>query len=99
MPTLAAKANARPNLAWFKDALAKNGVSCESKHARIVGRESIKRRYLVDFDCKDHPEGLVAIVPPADDTTNKFETMNCATAATRGVQCQFTAKGNLAPGK
>jgi hypothetical protein len=99
MPTPAAKADARPNLAWFKDALAKNGVSCESKQARIVGRESIKRRYLVEFDCKDHPEGLVAIVPPADDTTNKFETMNCATAATRGVQCQFVAKESLTPGK
>jgi hypothetical protein len=86
-------ADARPPLSWFKDALAKNGVSCETKQARIVGRESIKRRYLVEFQCTERPQGLVAIVPAAGDTTNTFEALDCDAAALRGVRCQFKADG------
>jgi hypothetical protein len=85
-------ADSRPTLAWFKEALQRNGVSCESKRARIVGRESIKRRYLVEFECADRPEGLIAYVPPAGDTTNPFESMSCAAAAQRGVRCEWTSK-------
>jgi hypothetical protein len=94
-----AMADARPTLAWFKDALSRNGVSCQSKRARIVGRESIKRRYLVEFECSDRPEGLIAIVPPASDPVNSFESMNCASAAGRGIHCEFvsTEKLGVAP--
>jgi hypothetical protein len=79
----------RPTLSWFKEALARNGVSCQSKRARIVGRESIKRRYLVEFECADRPEGLVAVVPPEGDNVNTFESMNCASAAKRGIRCEW----------
>jgi hypothetical protein len=82
-------ADSRPTLSWFKEALGRNGVACETKRARIVGRESIKRRYLVEFECSDRPEGLVAFVPPAGDTVNPFESMNCASAAERGIQCEL----------
>lgn len=82
----------RPSLSWFKEALSRNGVSCESKRARIVGRESIKRRYLVEFECPDRPEGLVAFVPPAGDTVNSFESMNCLSAAERGIRCELLVK-------
>jgi hypothetical protein len=91
-PATTPAADSRPTLAWFKEALNRNGVSCESKRARIVGRESIKRRYLVEFECADHPEGLVAFVPPAGDTVNSFESMNCPSAAKQGVLCMWAAK-------
>jgi hypothetical protein len=84
--------DSRPSLPWFKEALRRNGVSCQTKSARIVGRESIKRRYLVEFECSDRPEGLVAFVPPAGDTVNSFESMNCAAAAERGIRCALSAK-------
>jgi hypothetical protein len=91
-PVAAANADSRPSLEWFKGALSRNGVSCDTKRARIVGRESIKRRYLVEFECSDRPDGLVAFVPSADDLVNKFESMNCALAAGRGIRCELNAK-------
>jgi hypothetical protein len=79
----------RPDLQWFKDALSKNGVSCDVKKARIAGRESIKRRYVVEYQCPQQPQGLVAFVPPPGDTTNPFESMDCAAAAEKKITCQF----------
>jgi hypothetical protein len=93
----ASSADLRPTLSWFKEALSRNGVSCQSKRARIVGRESIKRRYLVEFECSDRPEGLIAFVPPAGDTANAFESMNCAVAAERGIRCELLTNGNSQP--
>lgn len=90
-------ADARPTLAWFKEALSRNGVRCESRRARIIGRESIKRRYLVEFDCADHPDGIVAYVPAAGDTANAFESMSCAAAAERGIRCELIGTGDAAP--
>ena len=82
-------ADTRPSLEWFKEALSRNGVSCQTKRARIVGRESIKRRYLVEFECADRPEGLIAFVPPAGDAVNSFESMSCAAGAGRGIRCEW----------
>ena len=83
-------AEPRPNLQWFKDALSKNGVSCEVKKARIVGRESIKRRYIVEYECpQQQPRGVVAYVPSAGDAVNPFESINCDAAAERKIACQF----------
>ena len=88
----ASSADTRPTLSWFKEALSRNGVGCASKRARIVGRESVKRRYLVEFECSDRPDGLVAFVPPAGDTVNSFESMNCVSAAERGIRCELLVK-------
>ena len=74
---------------WFKDALAKNGISCEVKKARVIGRESIKRRYLVEYLCPQQPRGLVAYVPSAGDAVNTFESIDCNAAAERKITCQF----------
>jgi hypothetical protein len=82
-------AEPRPNLQWFKDALSKNGVSCDVKKARIVGRESIKRRYIVEYQCPQQPRGVVAYVPSAGDSTNPFESIDCDAAALRKIACQF----------
>jgi hypothetical protein len=87
----ASSADSRPTLSWFKESLSRNGVSCEVKRGRIVGRESIKRRYLVEFECSDRPEGLIAFVPPAGDTANSFESMSCLSAAERGIRCEWVS--------
>lgn len=92
-----ADAESRPTLAWFKEALGRNGVTCQTLRARIIGRESIKRRYLVEFECSDRPEGLVAFVPAAGDTANSFESMDCASAVQRGVHCKLLASGGSKP--
>jgi hypothetical protein len=81
--------DSRPTLSWFQEMLGRNGVTCETRRARIVGRESIKRRYVVEFECADHPDGLIAFVPSAGDAVNTLESMNCATAAERSVRCEF----------
>ena len=88
-PAAGRAVDSRPSLEWFKEALTRNGVSCVTKRARIVGRESIKRRYLVEFECSDRPEGLMAFVPPVGDTANAFESMNCEAAAKRGIRCEW----------
>jgi hypothetical protein len=88
----AATADSRPTLSWFKEELVRNGVSCQTKRARIVGRESVKRRYLVEFECSERPDGLVAFVPAANDTVNSFESMNCVSAAERGIRCELLVK-------
>jgi hypothetical protein len=87
-----ASADARPTLSWFKEELARHGVSCQTKRARIVGRESVKRRYLVEFECSERADGLVAFVPAATDKVNSFESMNCVSAAERGIRCELIAK-------
>lgn len=79
----------RPDLQWFKNALSERGVVCEVKKARIVGRESVKRRYVVEYQCDRQPQGLVAYVPAPGDTVNSFESMDCAAAAERKIACQF----------
>lgn len=81
----------RPDLQWFKDVLSKNGVSCDVKKARVVGRESVKRRYVVEYQCPQQPLGLVAYVPSPGDTAGAFESMNCSAAAERKIACQFLA--------
>jgi hypothetical protein len=92
-----AAADARPTLAWFKEALGRNAVPCQVKRARIVGRESIKRRYVVEFECEDRPQGLIAFVPAAGDTVNPLEPLDCPAAAARGIKCQFVpAQGSPA---
>jgi hypothetical protein len=79
----------RPDLQWFKDALSRHGVSCDVKKARVVGRESIKRRYIVEYQCPQQPQGLVAYVPSPGDTAGVFESIDCAAAAERKLACQF----------
>jgi hypothetical protein len=85
----APESQARPTLQWFKEALSRNGVACDVKKARIVGRESIKRRYIVEYQCPQQPHGVVAYVPSDGDTVNPFEWIDCDAAATRKLTCEF----------
>ena len=78
-------------LETFKDALAKNGVKCSVAQIRLVGQESTRQRYVVEVQCPEHPDGLVAFIPLGDNT-NKFEAVNCVAAIDRHVVCEFTSK-------
>jgi hypothetical protein len=75
----------------FLDALKQSGVSCEPSQMRVIGRESVDKRYVVEFQCSQPPIGLVAFVP-LEGNTNKFETLDCAAAVERGVVCQLATK-------
>lgn len=88
--TQSASDDARPDLNWFKEQLKRAGVSCDVLQARIVGREKIRRRYVVEFQCRDNPNGLVAFVPPDSTNAKDFESMDCIAAAVRGVRCEYS---------
>jgi hypothetical protein len=80
----------RPDLAWFKSRLSAANVKCDVAQARIVGREKIRRRYVVEFQCRDAEAGVVAFVPPPDADADTLESMDCEAAVARGVTCEFS---------
>lgn len=75
----------------FKDALQKRGVACDAgdKDVRVIGRENVQKRFVVEFRCSQQPAGLVAYIP-LDDSKAPFEALNCAAAVKRGVACKLT---------
>ena len=75
----------------FRDALKQNDVKCEPLRLRMIGRESVAKRYVVEVQCQEQPNGLVAFIPVAGNT-NKFETLDCAAAIERQIRCEFTTK-------
>jgi len=74
----------------FRDALKKNGVSCEPTQMRLVGRETVSKRYVVEMQCPDTTD-LVAFIP-LDGGTKQLETLDCAAAMQRNILC--TLKSN-----
>ncbi len=78
-------------LQTFKDALARHNVTCDAsdKDMRVIGQETIKKRYVVEFQCSQQPRGLVALIPLNGDTA-PFETLDCAAASKRGIKCSLT---------
>jgi hypothetical protein len=75
----------------FRDSLKQNEVNCEPTNMRIIGRESVDKRYVVEVQCQQQPNGLVAFIPVAGNT-NKFEAIDCAAAAEREIRCELAAK-------
>jgi hypothetical protein len=75
----------------FRDALKQNDVNCEPLHMRMIGRESVAKRYVVEVQCQDQPNGLVAFIPVAGNT-GKFETLDCAAAIERQIRCELASK-------
>ncbi len=75
----------------FRDALKQNDVKCEPVHMRMIGRESVAKRYVVEVQCQDQPNGLVAFIPAAGNT-GKFETLDCGAAIERQIRCELTPK-------
>ena len=77
-------------LQTFRDALKQNAVACTPGQMRMIGRESTARRYVVEVQCPEQPRGLVAFVP-VNDPANRFEAIDCAAAAQRGIHCEYAA--------
>ena len=76
-------------LQTFKDALAQHQVACDASNVRVIGKETLSQRHVVEFACAQHPEGLVAYIP-LEGNTAPFETLDCAAAAKRGLVCKLT---------
>jgi len=74
----------------LRDALKNNGVNCEPAQMRIIGRETIDKRYVVELQCAAQPKGIVAFIP-LDGNSKPFETMTCAAAAEQEIVCKLTA--------
>jgi len=78
----------------FRDALKEHAVDCTPGQMRMVGRESVGQRYVVEVQCAQQSKGLVAFIP-LQDGPKPFETLDCSAAAARGVKCTLT--GSPAP--
>jgi hypothetical protein len=57
---------------------------------RLVGRETVSRRYVVEMQCPDMTE-LVAFIP-LEGSTKKLETLDCAAAMQRNILCTLKSK-------
>ncbi len=75
----------------FKEFLAEQDPQCHVDRLRIIAQEAKHDRYLVEVECSAHPGGLVALIP-LNGNTSPFESMDCATAARRSVQCEYQPK-------
>lgn len=84
----AADADAKPTLDMLKAALAAHGPACTVANMRVVGRENVLKRHVVEFKCPEQPKGLVAFIPLGTNTA-KFQTTDCATAAKAGIVCKI----------
>ena len=78
-------------LKTFRDELAKRGVACDAtdETMHVIGQENGKKRYVVEFQCPQKPNGLVAFIPLKGNTT-PFEALDCKAAAKRGAKCTLT---------
>ena len=74
----------------LRDALKQGGVSCEPTQMRLIGRETVTRRYVVEMQCPDMT-GLVAFIP-LEDNTQKLDTLDCAAAMQRNIVCTLNAR-------
>lgn len=66
----------------FKAALAQHKIACDAVNVRVIGKQSMSKRHVVEFQCPQQPQGLVAFIPLSDSTA-PFETMDCPTAAAK----------------
>lgn len=75
-------------LKTFRDALAEKKIICDAtdQTTRVIGQETTKKRYVVEFQCPQQPKGLVAYIPLTGSAA-PFETADCTAAAKRGAVC------------
>jgi hypothetical protein len=86
-----ADADAKPTLAILKDALAQHGPACTVTNMRVIGRENVQKRHVVEFQCPEQPKGLVAFIPLGNNP-NKFQTLDCPKAAKIGIVCKLAGQ-------
>ena len=76
-------------LQTFKEALARNGVTCEIGQVRLIGQEDHLKRYVVEYMCASLAKSAIAFLPLAGNT-NPYESLDCATALSQhDVACKF----------
>lgn len=81
-------ASAPITMQTLRDSLEQNGIHCTAPKLRLIGREREKKRYVVEAQCPEYPDGLIAYIP-VNDNTQKFETITCAAAPERNLSCQL----------
>lgn len=69
----------------FRDALKENGVSCEPTQLRLIGRETVSKRYVVEMQCPDMTDRVAFI--PLNGNTKALETLDCTAAMERNIVC------------
>lgn len=69
--------------------IKQNGIKCEPTQFRLIGREVVDKRYVVEVQCPEQPDGLIAFIP-LEGNANKFEAIDCNTAMERQIACKLT---------
>ena len=80
-------------LATFREYLEKTAIKCKISsydQIKLLGRESTRQRYVVEFKCTEQPGGLVAFIP-LENNTNPFETVDCHDIKKYGISCKLTS--------
>jgi hypothetical protein len=73
----------------FKEALVRNGVTCNIGQIRLIGQEDHLKRYVVEYLCTDQAGAAIAFIP-LPGNSNPYESLDCATALSRrDVVCEF----------
>jgi hypothetical protein len=74
----------------LRGALAPYKISCDAESVRVIGRETVRRRQVVEYFCpQQQPKGLVAFLP-AEGSNEPFEAVDCQAAAKRQAVCTLT---------
>ena len=74
----------------FRDALKESGGSCEPTQLRLIGRETVSKRYVVEMQCPDMTDRVAFI--PLNGNTNALETLDCTAAMERNIVCTLKPK-------
>ncbi|GAA0566501.1 hypothetical protein [Rhizomicrobium electricum] len=77
----------------FRKELKQRAIACDAadNDVRLHGQETNLKRFVVEFKCSQHPQGLVAYLP-LNGVKAPFEVVDCAGAAKRGVTCALNPK-------
>ena len=67
--------------------LTKNNLNCPAEKIRVIGKEKIRKRYVVQAHCLDKTTGIIAFVP-FEETASKFEAITCDEAKKIGINCK-----------
>lgn len=75
----------------FRNALKQRSIACDAsdKDVHLHGQETNLKRFVVEFKCSQHPQGLVAYIP-LNGVKAPFEVMDCAAAAKRSIKCTLS---------
>lgn len=74
----------------YLDLLKEAGVDCTPLQLRTIGQDMRDKRYVIEAQCTEQPNGLVAFIP-MNGNEGKFEIMDCAAALSRHITCEFAA--------